>query len=74
MNDVGVLFFRDKTQIKKTAEKVRNEVGDVTILLNNAGVVSGKKLINMPDELVKRTFDVNLLAHFWVSREQFDEC
>lgn len=58
--DVG-----DKNQIIKTAERVKSEVGDVTILINNAGVVTGKKLIDTPDMLIRRTFDVNLLAHFW---------
>lgn len=58
--DVG-----DKSQIERTAQRVKTEVGEVNILINNAGVVSGKKFINTPDVLVERTFDVNLLAHFW---------
>lgn len=39
----------------------------MTILINNAGVVSGNLLLDTPDHLIKRTFDVNILAHFWVS-------
>nr|XP_022346208.1 epidermal retinol dehydrogenase 2-like [Crassostrea virginica] len=58
--DVG-----DKSQIQSTAARVKTEVGEVNILINNAGVVSGKKLLDTPDVLVQRTFDVNLLAHFW---------
>lgn len=38
----------------------------VTLLINNAGVVSGQYLLDTPDHLIQRTFDVNVLAHFWV--------
>lgn len=43
------------------------EVGEVNILINNVGVVFGKKFINIFDVLVERIFDVNLLVYFWVS-------
>ncbi|KAL3891037.1 hypothetical protein ACJMK2_003300 [Sinanodonta woodiana] len=57
-----------KEEVKKVAEKVCKEVGDVTVLINNAGVVSGKNLLDIPDELIERTFNVNLLALFWTTR------
>ena len=41
-------------------------VGDVTMVINNAGVVSGRPLIQCSDESIQRTFDVNVLAHFWI--------
>ena len=49
-----------------TGKRVKNEVGDVTILVNNAGIVVGKKLLATPDDLIEKTFSVNLLGHFWV--------
>lgn len=39
----------------------------VSLLINNAGVVSGQYLLDTPDHLIQRTFDVNVLAHIWVS-------
>lgn len=36
------------------------------MLINNAGVVSGRALLDTPDELIERSFNVNVLAHFWV--------
>ncbi|CAB3367356.1 short-chain dehydrogenase/reductase family 16C member 6-like isoform X2 [Cloeon dipterum] len=51
-----------------TAKKVRQEVGKVTILVNNAGIVSGKTLLETPDAMIKKTFDVNILAHFWTTK------
>ena len=47
--------------------QVRDDVGDVTIVINNAGVVSGKSLLDIDDVSIQRTFDVNIIAHFWVS-------
>ncbi|XP_062850093.1 epidermal retinol dehydrogenase 2 isoform X2 [Trichomycterus rosablanca] len=44
---------------------VKREVGDVTILINNAGVVTGKKFLQCPDNLIEKTMEVNSLAHFW---------
>ncbi|NXR87712.1 RDHE2 dehydrogenase, partial [Hypocryptadius cinnamomeus] len=44
---------------------VKKEVGDVSILINNAGVVIGKKFLDSPDPLVEKTMEVNTMAHFW---------
>lgn len=48
-----------------TAEKVRRDVGKVDILMNNAGIVSGKVFLDCTDEDLRRTIEVNILAHFW---------
>lgn len=55
-----------RQSIYETAERVRVEVGDVTILVNNAGVVAGRRLLECPDELLERTLLVNCHALFWV--------
>ncbi|XP_043237528.1 epidermal retinol dehydrogenase 2-like isoform X2 [Amphibalanus amphitrite] len=54
--------------IYKTAERVKREVGKVTILVNNAGMVTGKPLLDIPDNLIEKTFEVNTLAHFWTCK------
>ncbi|XP_063781302.1 epidermal retinol dehydrogenase 2-like [Pseudophryne corroboree] len=46
-------------------DMVKKEVGDITILINNAGIVSGKKFIDLPDALLEKTMQVNTMAHFW---------
>lgn len=46
--------------------QVRQEVGDVTILINNAGIVTGRKFMDSSDHLVEKTLQVNTMAHFWV--------
>lgn len=47
--------------------QVKKEVGDVNILINNAGIVSGKKFIESLDSRMQKTMEVNAMAHFWVT-------
>jgi len=54
-----------KDDIYRTAEKTKEEVGPVTILVNNAGIVSGTAVLDTPDNKIVKTFEVNILAHFW---------
>ena len=46
--------------------QVRSEVGDVTVLVNNAGVVSGKDFYDLPEKMIELTLRVNTIAHLWV--------
>ncbi len=41
-------------------------MGDITILVNNAGIVTGKRFLESSDSAIEKTFQVNTLAHFWV--------
>uniref|UniRef100_A0A182T4B0 Uncharacterized protein n=1 Tax=Anopheles maculatus TaxID=74869 RepID=A0A182T4B0_9DIPT len=60
----------NKEEVYKFAKIIQEDIGDVTLLFNNAGVVSGRALLDTPDHLIERSFSVNVLAHFWVG---FDE-
>lgn len=53
------------------AEKVKQEVGKVDILVNNAGIVTGKRFLECPDNMIQKTFEVNAMSHFWVSHFLF---
>ncbi|NXC85734.1 RDHE2 dehydrogenase, partial [Cercotrichas coryphoeus] len=54
-----------RQDIYRVADQVKKEVGDVSILINNAGVVIGKRFLDSPDSLVEKTMEVNTMAHFW---------
>ena len=56
-----------KDEVYKVAEEVKKDVGDVTILINNAGIVSGKKFKDLTDDKIELTFQINSIAHFWVN-------
>lgn len=51
----------DRELVYATAKKV----GKVDILINNAGIVTGKSILECPDNLMQKTIDVNTTAHFW---------
>ena len=56
-----------REDIYAAADRVKEEVGNVSILVNNAGVVSGKNVLELGDDQIELTMRVNTLAHFWVS-------
>lgn len=43
-------------------------VGDIDVLVNNAGIVSGRPLLEIPDEKIEQTFAVNTLALYWMTK------
>jgi all-trans-retinol dehydrogenase (NAD+) len=74
INDTGGKAFpykcdvSDKNAVYKTAERVKKDIGRINILINNAGVVSGKPFLKCTDEEIMRTMNVNILSHFWTVR------
>lgn len=56
-----------KGEVYSTAEKVKQEVGNVSVLVNNAGIVSGKSFLDETDEELERSTTINYMAHTWVS-------
>jgi all-trans-retinol dehydrogenase (NAD+) len=58
----------ERQAIQDVAARVLREHGTVDVLINNAGVVAGKRLLEESDAEIERTFAVNTLAHFWTVR------
>lgn len=58
----------DREQVDSTASRVSADLGPVDVLINNAGVVSGKPLLEISNEAIEHSFAVNALAHFWTVR------
>lgn len=57
-----------REEIEENARRVLAEHGPVDILINNAGIVSGKPLLELTDEAIERTFEVNTLSLFRTTR------
>lgn len=57
-----------REDIYSTARKVKAEIGDVSILVNNAGVVYTSDLFATQEPQIEKTFEVNVLAHFWTTK------
>jgi all-trans-retinol dehydrogenase (NAD+) len=57
-------------QIKQTAIKIKNEVGSVDIVINNAGVMNhGKLFLQLTEEEITRLFNVNIFSQFWLCKQ-----
>ena len=57
----------DRDAVLSQANKVKEEVGDVSILINNAGIMHCHPLLRHTPQEIRKTYDINVLAHFWVS-------
>jgi len=54
-----------RDDIYKVADETKKDVKMVDILINNAGIVTGRKFLQCPDNMIQKTMDVNIMAHFW---------
>ena len=63
-----VVDISDRRQVEAAAETLRSGFGEVEILVNNAGVVSGRPFADLTPEQVERTLAVNAAALFWLTR------
>lgn len=57
----------DRASVFALADRVSKEVGEVTVLVNNAGVMPCKPLLDHDEKEVRLMYGVNTLAHIWVS-------
>lgn len=56
----------DREEVLRVAEKVKEEVGHVTILINNAGIMPCHTFLEHTPEEIRKIFDINVLAHCWI--------
>lgn len=54
----------DSHQVAAAAE----ETGPIDVLVNCAGIVTGKKLLEADEDAIRRVYDVNVLALYWTTR------
>jgi all-trans-retinol dehydrogenase (NAD+) len=58
----------DRREVYRIAGEVKARVGPVDIVVNNAGIISGRRLLEIPDERIEAVFGVNILALYWVTK------
>lgn len=56
-------------QIKETARKVKQDVGVVDVLINNAGIIVGKLFNEHSAEDIAKTMEINSIAPMYITRE-----
>ena len=62
--DSQAVDVTDNQAVKAAAELA----GPVDIVVNNAGVVSGRRLLEAAEQDIERTMQVNVLSLYWVTR------
>ncbi|QDG88036.1 SDR family oxidoreductase [Pseudarthrobacter sp. NIBRBAC000502770] len=62
--DAQYVDVTDRDAVKAAAA----EAGTVDVVVNNAGVVSGQRLLDATEDAIARTMNVNVLALYWVTR------
>ncbi|XP_061400441.1 epidermal retinol dehydrogenase 2 [Musca vetustissima] len=55
----------DREAVLNLADKIKRDIGPVSVLINNAGIMPTKPLEKQTPEEIRRTFDINVFAHFW---------
>nr|XP_012629515.1 17-beta-hydroxysteroid dehydrogenase 13 [Microcebus murinus] len=63
-----VVDCSNREAIYSSVNQVKKEVGDVTIVVNNAGAIYPADLLSTKDEEIAKTFEVNILGHFWITK------
>ncbi|MDR2049280.1 MAG: SDR family oxidoreductase [Treponema sp.] len=58
----------DRVAVARQAKALMKKFGPVDMLINNAGIVSGKKFLEIQEEKIIQTVNVNLLSLFWTTR------
>jgi all-trans-retinol dehydrogenase (NAD+) len=56
-------------EISAVAKIIREEYGDPTVLVNNAGITVCRPLLSETEEQIRRVFDVNTISHFFMVKE-----
>jgi len=55
-------------KVKELADRIRKEVGEVSVLVNNAGIMPCKQFLDHEEAEIRKMFDVNVFAHFWLNK------
>ncbi|CCH44675.1 3-oxoacyl-[acyl-carrier-protein] reductase [Wickerhamomyces ciferrii] len=68
----GVYYYQcdvsDKNEVLEMSEKVKSQIGIVTVVINNAGITSGKSFIDLSLEEIEKIIQVNLMSNFYINK------
>ena len=71
--ETGALAIRadvsDPASVKRAMKEVAAALGDVQVLVNNAGIAVSSLLTDVSDDEWRRVIDTNLSSAFYLSRE-----
>lgn len=59
-----------RDEIHRAAEAIRSDLGNPSILVNNAGIGNSSTILDVPAENLRKLFEINLLSH-WSTVQEF---
>ncbi|XP_023339915.1 estradiol 17-beta-dehydrogenase 11 isoform X2 [Eurytemora carolleeae] len=59
----------DRESIRRAVDKTRSELGEVTLLFNNAGIMPCKPFLNHSGAEIQKIFEVNVFSQYWTLME-----
>jgi len=61
--------FSKREEVLNTFDKIIAKFGFIDILINNAGIVTGKTLLDSSYDEIEKTMFVNAISHFWTIKK-----
>ncbi len=58
----------DASQVEQTARQIRDDLGDVGVLVNNAGITRDSLVMRLDEEAWNQVLDVNLKGAFYMTK------
>lgn len=55
-----------REEVLQSLDQIKKDVGEVTVLVNNAGIMPCHPLLDHKAQEIVKIFEVNVFAHFWV--------
>lgn len=66
--ELGVRFVSVDVADTAAVAAAAAETGPVDVLVNNAGVIAGKPFVELTEDDIRRSYEINTLAPYWVTR------
>jgi all-trans-retinol dehydrogenase (NAD+) len=67
--EVATVDISKRETIYNAADAVLSKVGFVDIVINNAGILGGKPILEQEDRRIQMVFDVNAMSLFWMTKK-----
>jgi all-trans-retinol dehydrogenase (NAD+) len=56
----------NREKVLETGNLVISDIGDVTILVNNAGIMPQHEILKHSEKEIRMIFEINTLSHYWM--------
>lgn len=63
-----VCDISNRKSVYALADSVKKDLGPVSLLVNNAGIMKAAELLDLDDELIDKMLQVNLASMFWMCK------